>query len=195
MALFTEDELEKSGRSHTIELSKSANAIVLEERNQPLEKTYDIFLSHSYLDKYKVLGIKDILNKLKYTVYIDWIEDEDLDRRKVNKKTAELIKHRMKNCKGMFFATSVNSYNSKWMPWECGYFDGLKQKVAILPVSISHQSIFNGQEYLGLYPFVDKMKDNEGNETIWINDDAEAYVNLTKWLEGVKPIKRKILNN
>ncbi len=39
------------------------------------------------------------------------------------------------------------------MPWELGYFDGLRRgHVGILPIVQSPSAGFNGQEYLGLYP-------------------------------------------
>lgn len=34
----------------------------------------------------------------------------------------------MRQCKSLFFVTTTNATNSKWMPWECGYFDGLDSK-------------------------------------------------------------------
>jgi len=50
----------------------------------------------------------------------------------------------MHQCSGLFYATTQNHSASKWMPWECGYFDGYDGKtigdtiqpghVAILPV-------------------------------------------------------------
>ena len=44
------------------------------------------------------------------------------------------------------------------MPWELGYFDGFKPSfVWILPLVVSYDSEFKGQEYLGLYPTVDKL--------------------------------------
>lgn len=43
------------------------------------------------------------------------------------------------------------------MPWELGYFDGRKPvRVAILPLPSSSYSSFVGQEYLGLYPNVER---------------------------------------
>jgi hypothetical protein len=39
------------------------------------------------------------------------------------------------------------------MPWELGYFDGLRNgKVGIFPLIESPGTAFLGQEYLGLYP-------------------------------------------
>ena len=57
----------------------------------------------------------------------------------------------------LLYLATDNASSSKWMPWELGYFDGLKSgKVAILPLVDSVDSSFQGQEYLGLYPALDK---------------------------------------
>jgi len=188
MSLFTEDELRSAKNSHRDYFQKSASTIILEERNLPISQAFDIFLSHSYLDKDVIFGLNAELEKMGYTVYVDWIADDQLDRRKVTKETADTIRKRMKNSKCLFFATSANSQISKWMPWECGYFDGLKDKVAILPVAKTSQSTYNGQEYLGLYPYVDKIKPQNGtNEILWINESTNTYTSFEKWLNGEKP--------
>lgn len=191
MALFTESELLSTRKYYKDYMEKSANSIILAERSSPITQTYDIFLSHSYLDKDIIIGLKGQLEKMKYSVYVDWIEDDDLDRRKVTKETADIIRKRMKNCKCLFFAISVSSSTSKWMPWECGYFDGLKGRVSILPVTKSTQSNFSGQEYLSLYPYVDKTKTQDGSkDVLWINESSEVYITFDKWLIGEKPYKR-----
>lgn len=190
MALFTESELLFTRKNYKNYMEKSSNSIILAERSSPIVQKYDIFLSHSYLDKDIIIGLKAKLEEMKYSVYVDWIEDDDLDRRKVTKDTADIIRKRMKNCKCLFFAISFSSSSSKWMPWECGFFDGLKEKVSILPVTKLTQSNFLGQEYLGLYPFVDKTKTNDGSKDIlWINETPEIYISFDKWLTGEKPYK------
>jgi hypothetical protein len=54
----------------------------------------------------------------------------------------------------LLFATSSASPQSKWMPWELGYFDGssASNKVGILPLVRTNGANFGGQEYLSLYP-------------------------------------------
>ena len=62
-------------------------------------KKYDIFLSHSYKDRIAVAGLVKYLKKqYGYEIYVDWIEDNTLDRTSVTKETANVIKNRMKNC-------------------------------------------------------------------------------------------------
>lgn len=170
MSLFVESEVR--ARAEQIEriIAKSANRIIRESASEFSKySSYDVFLSHSIRDAKIILGIKGILEDLGYTVYVDWIEDPQLDRSKVSKKTAEKLRKRMKTSKSLFYVTTENAENSKWMPWECGYFDGFKEKVAIVPVKkSSSNNEYNGQEYLGLYPYAVKEKSSEGDEKLWI---------------------------
>ena len=53
------------------------------------------------------------------------------------------------------------------MPWELGYFDGFKpHQVWILPLVSASDSEFEGQEYLGLYPTVDKIASLQGRQNL-----------------------------
>ncbi|WP_090352519.1 toll/interleukin-1 receptor domain-containing protein [Dyella sp. 333MFSha] len=117
---------------------------------------FDVFLSHSSKDAEVILGIKSLLEGQGMSVYVDWIVDTQLDRAKVNAETAETLRKRMGQCKGLIYVASANAAASKWMPWELGYFDGKKgdAAVAILPVVERQTDGFPGQEYLGLYAVV-----------------------------------------
>lgn len=192
MALFTKNDLIKNSyqqvkKSFSLNESVEANQILKKaSANFSDSKSYDVFLSHSYVDAQEILGLKIYLENVGYSVYVDWIEDRQLDRSKVSKETAQLLKSRMKSCKSLFFATSENSENSKWMPWELGYFDGIKGKVAILPIlNTSYSDSYNGQEYLGLYPYVAKGTiRNTTKEELWIHTASNEYVRLSAWLNG-----------
>ena len=139
-------------------------------------REYDIFLSHSSLDKKLVLTLVDLFNEAGYSVYVDWIEDTQLDRSNVNKDTAQTLRSRMNHSKGLAYVVTSNSTNSKWCPWELGYFDGKKNsRCCILPIMESNT--FQGQEYLGLYPYIRYSKISGKNE----------YVILKKWLDGSNP--------
>ena len=39
-----------------------------------------------------------------------------------------MLRQRMDHCRFLLFATSKASPDSKWMPWELGYFDGLRRE-------------------------------------------------------------------
>lgn len=130
---------------------------------------FDIFLSHSRLDAEIIAGVKSLLEARRLTVYVDWIEDPQLDRTHVTPKTAELLRIRMRHCKSLVFATSESSPDSKWMPWELGFFDGFKPgHVAILPLVKTTGARFAGQEYLGLYPYVEDISFSNGDRTLGI---------------------------
>lgn len=85
---------------------------------------YDIFLSHSFLDKDEVKGLYLELTDLGYSVYVDWIVDPNLDQSNVTKESAELIRKRMKSSRSLLLAISTNAEMSKWIPWKLGYIDG-----------------------------------------------------------------------
>jgi hypothetical protein len=181
LALFKRSDLIKEANDNR--LSKSmveSNFIKL----AGIKKSYDIFLSHSFLDAIEVETLKSKIETLGYSVYVDWLEDS-FDRENVTQETAEIIKRRMENCKCLLYATSKNSKASKWMPWELGFFDGRKEKVAILPVidDINGQTQFKGQEYLTLYPYVDIATIEGSSEfQLWINTSDGGNKVLKSWI-------------
>lgn len=151
-------------------------------------KKYDIFLSHSSLDKTLVLTLVRLFNEADYSVYVDWIEDTQLDRSKVNKNTAQVLRNRMLSSKGLAYVATSNASNSKWCPWELGYFDGNKNsRCCILP--IMNSKAFRGQEYLGLYPYIEYAKVlGKENCDFWVYDqETRDYVVLSAWLNGRNP--------
>lgn len=184
MALFTETEVRNRAKDEIRKsITKSANEIILAESKKfSRYATYDIFLSHSLRDAELILGIKAIFEDAGYKVYVDWIDDPQLDRSSVTKDTAAKLKERMNTSKSLFYVTTENSTNSKWMPWECGYFDGLKEKVAIVPIKKTYSDDFYGQEYLGLYPHCTKEKSSALNNGIWIYKDNKQYVSYDYWV-------------
>lgn len=114
---------------------------------------YGIFLSHAYEDAETIAGVKALIEQEGLTVYVDWIEDAQADRTQVTPGTADMLRQRMSHCRFLLFATSAASPNSKWMPWELGYFDGMRHDhVGVLPIVESVDREFRGQEYVGLYP-------------------------------------------
>jgi hypothetical protein len=198
MALFTYNEIraaykEWQGADYQI-LAKSADRVLKEERESFEERTYDVFLSHSSLDSKDVLGLCRVLRR-RYglTVYVD-LDDKELDAGKVNPETAAILRERMKYSRALFYAASVNATASKWMPWELGYFDGLKGTVAVLPVGDEAAGSYKGQEYLGLYPYVDEATaDGTTTSYLWVNGlpTTKGYMTLTKWLTRVEAGRAK----
>lgn len=121
---------------------------------------FDIFLSHAKLDEVMIVGVKETLERLTgLTVYVDWIDDPQLNRARVTSATADTIRTRMLQCRALVYATSPAATNSKWMPWELGYFDGKKgpEYVSIMPILESSNDSFTGLEFLGLYDKIEKV--------------------------------------
>lgn len=121
--------------------------------------TYDVFLSHSFHDAQAILGLHGLLTEQGLRVYVDWIDDPELDRSRVSPSTAARLRERMKSSRSLVYATSQAARNSRWMPWELGYFDGIRDgsRVSILPVE-DGVTAFNGEEYLGLYKVIEKRR-------------------------------------
>lgn len=155
------------------------------------KKAYDIFLSHSYLDKSLVYTIVDLFNDAGYSVYVDWMVDTQFDRSMVSASTAKTLRNRMDSCNGLAYIATANITNSKWCPWELGYMDGKQNgRCAILPVLDTQSAKFSGQEYLGIYPYIDYEKpQNSEKYDFWVNDpiNPRKYVRLKDWLAGKDP--------
>jgi hypothetical protein len=161
--------------------------------SQSTSTTYDIFLSHSFLNATQVYILKKEIENFGFSVYVDWIEDKQLSRNNVNKNTARILRERMKQCNCLLYAYTFESVTSKWMPWELGFFDGIKERVAILPIEEREtgSNTFKGQEYLGIYPYITKQKDKQEINSLWVNEGSpDVYVNFESWLNGKKPYKR-----
>jgi len=159
LAYLRISEARAAGQAARSYVSKSASQILMEDsRRFSSTDHYDIFLSHAYQDADVIYGIKSIIEKLGLKVYVDWMNDPALDRGKVTAQTAQILRDRMQNCSSLVYVHSPNATQSVWMPWELGYFDGHKPKhLWILPLVSEYDSEFKGQEYLGLYPPIEKL--------------------------------------
>jgi hypothetical protein len=146
MALLTLNEARswaKEAKTHYARspgMVKAAAAVLKEQASIPLTEHFDIFLSHSYKDTIDdpvelLVGMKRYLESLNYKVYVDWLVDPKLNRATVTRTTAKTLRTRMDNSDCLFFVTSKNSQESKWMPWELGYMDGTNGRTAILPLA------------------------------------------------------------
>ncbi|MEY4748588.1 MAG: hypothetical protein RIQ60_802 [Pseudomonadota bacterium] len=147
--------------------------------------SFDVFLSHSIADAEIVLGIKQLLEESGLKVYVDWVEDAQLDRSAVTKESAAVLRQRMRQSKSLIYLSSENSSSSKWMPWELGYFDGFKPDgVAIMPVLDSPTDAFKGQVYLGLYPIVQKNTYSDGTPDVLVEERGVRWSTLKKFGRG-----------
>jgi len=168
-------------------VTKSASQVLVENAKSSATDRFDVFLSHSYKDAQALgaddlLRLKTLLESHGLTVYVDWIVDQQLSRENVNTETAQVIRTRMDQSNCLLFATSAASSESKWMPWELGYKDGASSRVAILPIVDLRTEKFHGQEYLGLYPYVTRARNNRGELQLWIETSDGKYVSFESWL-------------
>jgi len=187
MAYIRIDEARAVGRA-AVPLQKSAGRILAEQaRAFDAAESYDIFLSHSFDDADAIYGVKKMVEALHLTVYVDWIDDPTLDRGKVSVKSAAVLRDRMKVCSSLVYVHSANSPKSVWMPWELGYFDGIKpHQVWILPLVANYDSEYKEQEYLGLYPPVVKLSSLAGRAKLGFDSvgDDNHEVLLEKAARG-----------
>lgn len=159
--LFTKTEARTAARNTVLSksnISTESYKILREDRIAAKDSdTFDIFLSHSINDADLVLGVKRLLEKLGKRVYVDWDTDNQLDRNRVTAETASLLRSRMAKSKSLLYLATDAASSSKWMPWELGYFDGLRNGlVAVMPLVDNPNDSFLGQEYLSFYPKVTK---------------------------------------
>lgn len=189
MALITSSYLNERASTRTFSATEK---LLLESKGE--DYPFDIFLSHSFLDKKNVKGLYDILTASGHSVYVDWINDPQLNRNNVTQKTAELVRKRMKASKSLLLAISINAALSKWIPWELGYVDGSVNKCAIVPVSddLIAPKKFDRAEYLLLYPYI-KRANIDYQEKLYLVESGNSYVTVEDWLKrGSKPIFKSL---
>jgi len=160
----------------------AANSLQDVFKSFSFSEQYDIFLSHAYSDSRVVKQIRDMLVAKGYSVYVDWIEDEQLERSRVSEHTATALRNRMNNCSSLVYLTSVSAEKSVWMPWELGYMDARTGKVAVAPIMEDDEDDFDGREYLGLYPYLDLTQDS-----FYIQRAPGSWVTFGGWMQGEKP--------
>lgn len=191
MSTFKIEDIRSLARIYSGSLKTASSVLNEAVQKQSTSKEYDIFLSHAFHDAELILGVKVQLEGLGHSVYVDWVEDAGVDRSKVDSNNARLLRERMNHCKSLFYSTTDSSAQSKWMPWECGYVDGKYGKVAILPLTHTGYENYQGQEYLGIYPYVvvDTTR-NSSEKVLWIMEASDIYCRFSDWLLGEKPRKR-----
>lgn len=183
--ILNEDFIKEHGKGRIKKAMQDSRLYPLKEDFNQFTK-YDLFISHSFKDKEKIIGLRELFEECGYVVYIDWIDDKNLNRNNVTQETAEIIKSRINASKGLAYIATDNITNSKWCPWELGLADGMKNRACILPV-ISGISSFKGQEYLGMYPYLDYEKVKYTNRYEFFvnsNIDIQTYITLREWLNG-----------
>ncbi len=153
------------------------------------ESTYgkNCFLSHSSKDKEYLSGVISFLEKFGAKVYID--KEDQLLPKTTSRETAEGLKARIRENKRLVILASTNSKTSRWIPWEIGLADGIKNldSIAILPLTTSDdESAFSWpeQEYFSLYKQIVQgpIEGSTGNQWMVLDRKANTAHLLNDWL-------------
>jgi hypothetical protein len=179
MALLTESSLKSLARKQDKLIRESLKSRRGSECSQ-LQK-FDIFLSYHYDDWELIEGLYDLLIGNRFTVYVDAFCDPQLDRNRVKKATAEVVRERLNQSRMLLYAFTEGAPKSRWMPWELGYFDGSAKRIAIAPITTGERNLYRGVEFLSLYPYLDITSGG----TLWINQqNANNFEKLESWIHS-----------
>ncbi|HNV95641.1 MAG TPA: toll/interleukin-1 receptor domain-containing protein [Bacteroidales bacterium] len=179
MAIFTRSQFATIAQSKagTKGLKGFVNESKLFSRTS---QSTSIFLSHSHTDKDVVEQAVTFFRTLGINIYVDWA-DETMPE-KPNGETAQKIKGQIViNDKFILLATN-SAVASKWCNWEVGIGDTYKlrnKKIALLPLS-DNSGTWNGNEYLQIYPRIEKGNSNPNDYYVWYPDNTCEL--LTTWL-------------
>lgn len=143
-----------------------------------------VFISHSHENSDLVEYLVALLNRLKVDVYVDWMDDEL--SYPPSSSTALKIKNMIVANKKFLLLATNEGIESKWCNWELGIGDAHKyiDNIALLPVA-DNSGKWIGNEYLRLYPYIDKKYKN----LEWDNEYVVIYPNginidFMEWLKN-----------
>ncbi len=122
----------------------------------PLGRDFQVFLCHDTDDKDEIRALKAYFENKGIRAYVAEIDDPQISWKGINKKTASVLQNRMKECSKLYYILSKNSQASTWMPWEVGFFNGIKgaDNIKVIPIIDKDEYEvlnFPGHEYLELY--------------------------------------------
>lgn len=90
----------------------------------------DVFISHGQRDTERALALKQRISDLRLglSCFVD-AEDPVLAQKDVKTVADELaladhIRRKLRDCRCLIYVYSAQSLDSRWMPWELGFFDG-----------------------------------------------------------------------
>ena len=150
-------------------------------------KTYNTFLSHSSADNEMLPGVITILENHGAFVYTD--DGDDRLPEKTTPETAKILKNAIRDCRRFVLFVTPNSKDSRWIPWELGLGDSMKNAyaVALFPSAEKwYETSWSEQEYLGLYQRIiwGNFKGKVENECMVLDHHNNTATPLRKWLEG-----------
>jgi hypothetical protein len=184
MSIFTEQEFRNLANQKAG--SRGLSGTVNENRTfSKSSSSTSLFLSHSHQDKDKIEQAKLFFENLGISIYVDWADQTMPER--TSGATAQKIKNQIiyLNDKFILLATN-NAVSSKWCNWEVGIADPFKlpnKKMALLPLA-DNRGQWNGNEYLQIYPRIEKNQLQNGSEGYFVWFPDGTYLNLKTWLEN-----------
>src|SRR5690606_37515260 len=107
MTTFTESRIRQRAQRKTGGYRQATTVLKEEVASARTKSSFDIFLSHSTSDAEIILGVKGVLEDYRKTVYVDWLEDPQLDHSHVTPANAEVIRERMRQCKSLVYVHSA----------------------------------------------------------------------------------------
>ena len=191
MALFTEAEVRARAAQLTTMRKSAAREILTETASA--DATFDVFLSYSSIEPEEILlGIKGYLNDGELSVYVDRYTDPHLTPEEVTPETAETLRGRLRASRSLLYVYSRHSKLSRWMPWKLGFMDGANRRIGIAPVVQTARNTFDGEKYLGLYPYLDRATiGGQSTSALWINRGPREYARYPFWVRGKAEITKR----
>ena len=144
---------ESSLKQHFVNFSARGEEVAksLIYESTKIKSYYDFFLSHSSADMDIINGLYRELAEKGFSVFVDRVDAKGTSIETI----ADKLKSAMDKSKYILYIHTHNSKNSKWTPWEIGYFDSKKGKdnIFVMPLlnDDNHKASYAGQEYLQAY--------------------------------------------
>lgn len=126
------------------------------EGTAPPDHPYDVFVSHQAGDIELARDLcRHIRDTLGYEAYLDEQDSApEMDPDTVDARTAERLRKIMRKAASLILVIGPNTAQSRWMPWELGFFDGRQSSQRIGIYLAEGAQLPPQQEYLGIYPKV-----------------------------------------
>lgn len=152
-----------------------------------------VFISHKHSDLKSIGDENDLKGLLDYlrSVYNVVPYIDSMDKRMPKEtcaETANRIKYVIDACDKFLLLATNKALASKWCNWEVGVADKKKlftQDMAILPMLDNNDTLYDGNEYLELYPYLESSTDQYGRKHLYVNikdGERKKWISLYDWL-------------
>lgn len=106
-----------------------------------------------------------------------------------SRETASILRDKVWRAKKFVLLTTVNSKDSRWVPWELGLSDGYKRgrSIAIFPSPETASDVrWTEREYLGVYDRIvnGALQGRSGNVWMVWNQEKNTATELADWLKS-----------